>query len=59
MVQAMVTPQLLKEHRQTIVGSAALIIEGKLQKRDGSLSIRADRLWPLESLSRIPSHDFK
>ena len=58
MVQAMVTPQLLKEHRQTIVDSAALVIQGKLQKRDGSLSIRADKLWPLESLSRIPSHDF-
>jgi error-prone DNA polymerase len=59
MVQAMVTPQLLREHRSTIVGSPALVIEGRLQKRDGSLSIRAERLWPLESLARIPSHDFR
>ena len=59
MVQAMVSPQLLKKYRQTIVGSSALIIEGLLQKRDGSLSIRADRLWPLESLAEIPSHDFR
>jgi len=59
MVQAMVTPQLLQAHRQTIVGSPALIIEGKLQNRDGSLSIRAERLWALEGLARIPSHDFR
>jgi error-prone DNA polymerase len=59
MVQAMVTPQLLQENRQTIVGSPALVIEGLLQKRDGSLSIRAERLWPLETLARLPSHDFR
>jgi error-prone DNA polymerase len=59
MVQAMVTPQLLHEHRRTIVGSPALVIEGWLQKRDGSLSIRAQKLWALESLARIPSHDFR
>jgi error-prone DNA polymerase len=59
MVQAMVTPQLLQENRRTIVGSPALVIEGKLQKRDGSLSIRAERLWPLDTLTHIPSHDFR
>ncbi|HVR28966.1 MAG TPA: error-prone DNA polymerase [Thermoanaerobaculia bacterium] len=59
MVQAMVTPQILAANRRTIVGSPALVIEGKLQQRDGSLSIRAERLWPLESLARIPSHDFR
>jgi error-prone DNA polymerase len=59
MVQAMVTPRLLQENRQTIVGSPALVIEGLLQKRDGSLSIRAERLWPLETLARLPSHDFR
>jgi error-prone DNA polymerase len=58
MVQAMVTPQLLHQNRRTIVGSPALVIEGRLQKRDGSLSIRAERLWPLETLTRLPSHDF-
>ena len=59
MVQAMVTPQLLSQNRRTIVGSPALVIEGRLQKRDGSLSIRAERLWPLETLARLPSHDFR
>jgi error-prone DNA polymerase len=59
MVQAMVTPQLLHQNRRTIVGSPALVIEGRLQKRDGSLSIRAERVWPLEILTRLPSHDFR
>ena len=59
MVQAMVTPQLLSQNRRTIVGSPALVIEGRLQNRDGSLSIRAERLWPLETLARLPSDDFR
>ena len=58
MVQAMVTPQLLHQNRRTIVGSPALVIEGRLQKRDGSLSIRAERLWPLESVDPPPQPRF-
>ena len=59
MSQAVVMPHLLKEHRTVIVGSAGLIVEGILQKRDGSLSVKADKFWPIEQLSRIPSHDFR
>jgi error-prone DNA polymerase len=59
MVQAMVTPKLLSENRLTIISSPALVIEGRLQQRDGSMSIRAERLWPLESLASVPSHDFR
>ncbi len=59
MSQAVVMPDVLKENRTVIVGSAGLIVEGVLQKRDGSLSVKADRFWPLEQLSRVPSHDFR
>ncbi len=58
MSQAMVTPQLLQENRRLIVGASGLIVEGLLQKRDGSLSIRARRFWPLDQISKVPSHDF-
>ena len=34
-------------------------LEGIVQKRDGSLSVKADRFWPLDQLSRVPSHDFR
>jgi len=59
MSQAMVTPQLLRENRETILGSSGLIVEGILQERDGSVSVRAQKLWPLDDLSRVPSHDFR
>ncbi|MEM1247751.1 MAG: error-prone DNA polymerase [Acidobacteriota bacterium] len=59
MSQAVVMPQLLKEHRTVIVGSAGLVVEGILQKRDGSLSVKADKFWPIDQLSRVPSHDFR
>ncbi len=56
-IQAAVMPDLLAEHRNLIVRSPGLVIEGRLQKRDGSLSVKAEKLWPL-SLTRVPSHDF-
>ena len=59
MAQAVVSAELLQEHRQLIVGTPGLVIEGILQKRDGSFSIKAERFWPLDRLSEIPSHDFR
>lgn len=56
-VQAVVMPDLFREHRNLLARSPALVIEGRLQKRDGSLSVKAERFWPLE-MTRIPSHDF-
>ncbi|MCY3590032.1 MAG: error-prone DNA polymerase [Acidobacteria bacterium] len=59
MSQAIVMPDQLKKHRRTIVSSSGLIVEGVLQKKDGSLSVKADRFWPIDRLERIPSHDFR
>ncbi|MEE8137689.1 MAG: OB-fold nucleic acid binding domain-containing protein [Thermoanaerobaculia bacterium] len=59
MSQAMVTPDLLQENRQTIVGSAGLVVEGILQKRDGTLSVKAERFWRLSDVAAGPSHDFR
>ena len=61
MAQAIISPELLREHRELLVGSAGLVIEGLLTKRDGSLSIRAERFWRLTELARLPrvSHDFR
>jgi error-prone DNA polymerase len=57
-VQAAVMPDLFREHRNLLIRSPGLVIEGRLQKRDGSLSVHADRFWPLE-ITRVPSHDFR
>ena len=59
MSQAVVMPDQLKKHRRTIVSSSGLIVEGVLQEKDGSLSVKADRFWPIDRLERIPSHDFR
>ncbi len=59
MSQAIVMPDLLQEHRQLIVRSPGLVVEGVLQKRDGTLSVKADRLWRLPDLAEAPSHDFR
>ena len=36
-----------------------VIVEGVLQKRDGTLSVKAERFWPLFDLAAVPSHDFR
>ena len=59
MSQAIVMPDQLKKHRRTIVSSSGLIVEGVLQKKDGSLSVKADKFWPIDRLERVPSHDFR
>ena len=58
-VQAIVRPDLFREHRAVIVGSGGLVVEGKLQKEGGNVSVRAERFWPLPSLPDLPSHDFR
>jgi error-prone DNA polymerase len=56
-VQAAVMPDMLQRHRQALVRSPGLVLEGVLQKRDGVLTLKAERVWPL-SLQGAPSHDF-
>ena len=57
MVQAIVSPELMNEHRQILFGHSGLVVEGLLQRRDGSISVQARRFWPLE-LTSAKSHDF-
>jgi error-prone DNA polymerase len=72
MCQAIVRPDLFRENRSVIVGSGTLIVEGRLQKQDGTLSVKGERFRTLQqSLSggpcgpptppveAIPSHDFR
>lgn len=58
MAQAILTPDLLEEHRDTVVGSAGLVVEGPLQDRDGSRSVRAEKIWRVDRLTPTPSHDW-
>src|SRR6185503_19445722 len=56
-IQAAVMPDLLQKHRQVLVRSPGLIIEGVLQKRDGTLTVKAEKVWPLQ-MTEVTSHDF-
>jgi len=57
---AIVTPQRFAEHKHTIVGNSALVIEGVLQNLEGVVSIRADAFFALEGFTATfdISHDF-
>jgi error-prone DNA polymerase len=59
MCQAVVSPDLLQKHRTLIVGSPGLVVEGILQKRDGTISIKGERFWSLKEMVAVPSHDFR
>jgi error-prone DNA polymerase len=59
MLQAIVRPDLFREQRAVVVGSGALVVKGKLQRQDGSLSVRAERFWTIPEFARLPSHDFR
>jgi error-prone DNA polymerase len=59
MAQAVVSPDLLQEHRRLILGTHGLAIEGILQQRDGAQSVKAEKFWPLADLAKVPSHDFR
>jgi hypothetical protein len=54
-----VPPALLHAHRATIVGSPGLVVEGTVEARDGSVSLQAERCWPLAEVTGAPSHDFR
>ncbi|MDP9122642.1 MAG: error-prone DNA polymerase, partial [Acidobacteriota bacterium] len=59
MCQAVVSPDLLQRHRKLIVATPGLVVEGVLQKRDGTISIRGERFWAIADLLATPSHDFR
>jgi error-prone DNA polymerase len=58
MCQAIVRPDLFREYRTVIVGSGTLVVEGRLQKQDGTLSVKGERFWGISQLEEVPSHDF-
>jgi error-prone DNA polymerase len=57
-VQAIIRPDLFRQHRQLIVRSPLLIIDGTLQKQDGTISVKAERFEAIHADAAITSHDF-
>jgi error-prone DNA polymerase len=57
-VQAIIRPDLFQKHRQLIVRSPLLIIDGTLQRQDGTISVRARRFEAIHTDAALVSHDF-
>ncbi|OQC42112.1 MAG: Error-prone DNA polymerase [Acidobacteria bacterium ADurb.Bin051] len=57
--QAIVQPRLFRAVRERLTGTRGLVVEGIVERRDGAVSLRAERLWPLPGLPPVPSHDFR
>ncbi len=58
MVQAIVRPELFRKQRALVVGTPVLLISGRLQRRDGTLSVLARRFEAVPSPTVLASHDF-
>jgi error-prone DNA polymerase len=59
MAQAIVHPATLERFKAVIAASRGLVVEGILQRRDGSASVLAEKLWPLDPRAAAPSHDWR
>ena len=57
-VQAIIKPDLYRQHRQLIVTSPLLLIEGPLQISDGTISVKARRFEKIQGEAFVKSHDF-
>jgi error-prone DNA polymerase len=54
-----VRPALFARQRLALVSEPFLLVEGNLQRQDGVVSIRADRVRGLaRGIAHVPSHDF-
>jgi error-prone DNA polymerase len=49
LINVIVNPAVYERNRRTIRTSSALVIEGTLQKEQGTLDILAKRFWPLDT----------
>jgi error-prone DNA polymerase len=58
LANAIVTPAHFTAHRPLLVAAPALVLEGVLQRLDGTISVKADRFAGLDEVTS-PSHDFR
>ena len=56
---AIVTPDLYERHRLPLLAERFLLIEGRLQNQDNVISVKAERILPLQvTAAETHSHDF-
>ena len=56
---AIITPQVYEKNHLTIIHHQFLLIDGQLQNQDNVVSVKAERVVPLQiTKAETPSHDF-
>ena len=45
-----IEPEVYEQNRPAVLASALLVVEGRLERRDGVISVKGDRFWPLAGL---------
>jgi error-prone DNA polymerase len=58
MVQAIIRPDMYRKHRAFIVSTPVVLVEGPLQKQDGTISVKARRFEAVHADAAVTSHDF-
>ena len=58
MVQAIIRPDLYRKHRAFIVSTPVVLVEGPLQKQDGTISVKARLFEAVHADAAVTSHDF-
>jgi len=58
MVQAIIRPDLFRKHRPFLVSTPVILVEGPLQKQDGTISVKARRFEAVRADAAVESHDF-
>ena len=55
-----IDPDTFEQNRRPILASALMVVEGRLEKHDGVISVKGDRFWSLaEALAEnVQSRDF-
>ena len=53
-----IRPDLFDRERLVVIRQPFLIVEGVLQHQDGVLSVRAERLQPIQGSASVDAHDF-
>ena len=53
-----IRPDLFDRERMTVIRRPFLIVDGVLQHQDGVLSIRAERVHPIDGGAAVDAHDF-
>jgi error-prone DNA polymerase len=56
-----VAPDVFRAVKRTLVDEPYLLVDGVLQRQQGAVSVKADRVFALryEDLRAVPSHDFR